>query len=182
MGFFSKIVRAVTKPIKKIIKSPIGDLYAAIVNKQLILLTYYEKDIAKEQIKLLQKEYNISEVIENKKDFELLEKELFEYFHHHRTSFTVPFKVSGTTFQKNVWKVLCDIPYGKTISYKEEAININKASAFRAVANANGKNKIIIIIPCHRVISSSGKLSGYSSGGPKVKEFLINLEKKKILF
>ncbi|NQY19730.1 MAG: methylated-DNA--[protein]-cysteine S-methyltransferase [Campylobacteraceae bacterium] len=165
-----------------IIKSPIGDLFAANINQELIILSYYEKDIAKEQIKLLQKEYKYTEVIENKKDFELLEKELDEYFHHHRTSFTVPFKVSGTTFQKDVWKVLSKIPYGKTISYKEEAISINKASAFRAVANANGKNKIIIIIPCHRVISSSGKLSGYSSGGPKVKEFLINLEKKKILF
>lgn len=165
-----------------IIKSPIGDIFAANLNSELIFLSLYEKDLIQEEMKKLQKEYHNVDIIDNKDYFLLLEKELHEYFTHQRTTFTVPLKLSGTSFQKDVWKTLANIPYGKTISYKEEATNLHKPTAFRAVANANAKNKIIIIIPCHRVISSSGALSGYSSGGVKVKEFLINLEKKKFIF
>ena len=76
-----------------------------------------------------------------------------------------------------VWDELLNIPYGKTISYKEEAERINHKKAIRAVANANGKNKISILIPCHRVIATNGKLGGYG-GGLDRKEFLLSLEKE----
>jgi methylated-DNA-[protein]-cysteine S-methyltransferase len=83
----------------------------------------------------------------------------------------------GTDFRKEVWSELTKIPYGKTLSYKEQAIKLNKLSAIRAVAAANGKNMISIIIPCHRVISTNGKLVGYA-GGIEKKGWLINFEKE----
>ena len=74
-----------------------------------------------------------------------------------------------------VWNALCDIPYGETISYKQLAENINQPTAFRAVANANGKNQLSIIVPCHRVIAADGSLGGYSSGVDR-KEKLLAIE------
>ncbi|MDN5079658.1 methylated-DNA--[protein]-cysteine S-methyltransferase [Aliarcobacter butzleri] len=81
----------------------------------------------------------------------------------------------GTPFQIKVWETLLKIPYGKTISYKEEAKMIENEKAFRAVANANGKNNLSIIVPCHRVISNNGEIGGYT-GGVEKKEFLLKLE------
>lgn len=104
-----------------------------------------------------------------------LETELREYFTGLRREFTVPIAPSGTTFQKGVWKTLQSIPYGTSISYAEEARRFGSPKAVRAVANANGKNPIAILIPCHRVIASDGTLGGYS-GGLWRKEFLLNLE------
>jgi len=88
----------------------------------------------------------------------------------------LPLVLSGTPFQKEVWNYLLTIPYGETRSYKQQAEAIDKPQSFRAVANANGKNHISILIPCHRVISSDGSLAGYG-GGITRKEFLLNLEK-----
>lgn len=85
--------------------------------------------------------------------------------------------MEGTDFQKNVWKELLKIPYGKTVSYKYIADKIGNKKAFRAVGNANNKNKISIIIPCHRVIGSNGKLVGYANG-IDMKKFLLELEKE----
>lgn len=102
--------------------------------------------------------------------------ELNEYFEGKRSSFTVPIKVEGTQFQVNCWEELMKIPYAETISYKDQAIKIKNKNYCRAVAGANNKNKIPIIIPCHRVIGNDGSLVGYA-GGLNVKEYLINLEK-----
>ncbi|WP_419673674.1 methylated-DNA--[protein]-cysteine S-methyltransferase [Aliarcobacter butzleri] len=98
-----------------------------------------------------------------------------EYFLKKRTNFTIPLKLIGTPFQIKVWEALLKIPYGKTISYKEEAKMIENEKAFRAVANANGKNNLSIIVPCHRVISNNGEIGGYT-GGVEKKEFLLKLE------
>lgn len=108
---------------------------------------------------------------------EQLKVELEEYFLGKRKTFTVPLNPKGTPFQKSVWKVLLDIPYGEKISYTQEAIRLNHPKAVRAVANANGKNPISIIIPCHRVIAKGGGIGGYS-GGISKKEFLLELERK----
>lgn len=105
-----------------------------------------------------------------------LEDELSEYFEGKRTSFTLPLNPKGTLFQKSVWKTLLKIPYGETISYASEANMLGNPKATRAVANANGKNPIPILIPCHRVIASNGGLGGYN-GGINKKEFLLKLEK-----
>ena len=83
----------------------------------------------------------------------------------------------GTEFEKNVWNALLKVPYGKTKSYTDIAIDIGKPNSFRAVANACGKNPILLFIPCHRIISKNGDLGGFSYG-IDIKEKLLNLEKK----
>lgn len=107
--------------------------------------------------------------------------QLDEYFQGKRTTFSLPFKLTGTPFQLAVWKELQNIPYGQTTSYKEIAQKINKPKAYRAVGMANNKNPLPIIIPCHRVIGSNGKLIGYA-GGLKLKNYLLELEKSHINF
>lgn len=103
-------------------------------------------------------------------------KELDEYFAGKRTAFDVPLDLSyGTDFQIKVWQALCQIPYGQTMSYKELAERVGKPTAFRACANANGKNPISLIVPCHRVVASDGGLGGYT-GGVSIKETLLALE------
>lgn len=103
-------------------------------------------------------------------------KQLNEYFDGIRQEFSLPLHLIGTDFQQKVWKTLQSIPYGTTISYKEEATRLGDVKAVRAVAQANGANHIPIIIPCHRVINSNGTIGGYSSGVDK-KTFLLKLEK-----
>lgn len=107
--------------------------------------------------------------------------QLDEYFQGKRTTFSLPFKLTGMPFQLAVWKELQNIPYGKTTSYKEIAQKINKPKAYRAVGMANNKNPLPIIIPCHRVIGSNGKLIGYA-GGLKLKNYLLELEKSHTNF
>ena len=98
-----------------------------------------------------------------------------EYLKGHRVSFDFAYELIGTQFQLKVWNALCNIPYGKTCSYKDIAIAIGNPKACRAVGMANNKNPITIIVPCHRVIGSSGTLVGYA-GGIEMKQFLIDLE------
>lgn len=107
--------------------------------------------------------------------------QLDEYLQGKRTTFSLPFKLTGTPFQLAVWKELQNIPYGKTTSYKEIAQKINKPKACRAVGMANNKNPLPIIIPCHRVIGSNGKLIGYA-GGLNLKNYLLELEKSHTNF
>ncbi len=102
-------------------------------------------------------------------------KQLQEYFNKRRKTFEIPLLLNGTEFQKRVWQALMEIPYGKTMTYKEVAAKIGNPSAQRAVGMANHNNKILIIIPCHRVIGQNGKLTGYA-GGIDIKQFLLNLE------
>lgn len=104
-----------------------------------------------------------------------LEQELDDYFAKKLQTFSIPLSPSGTVFQKGVWDTLLKIPYGSTLSYAGEAKLFGNPKATRAVANANGKNPISILIPCHRVVSSDGSIGGYS-GGVWIKEFLLRLE------
>ena len=102
-------------------------------------------------------------------------KQLEQYFAGKRTSFDVALDLVGTEFQVKAWRALCRIPFGKTISYGQQASNIKNPKAFRAVGSANGKNPIPIIVPCHRVVASDGSLGGYSLG-LKMKKQLLALE------
>jgi methylated-DNA-[protein]-cysteine S-methyltransferase len=102
-------------------------------------------------------------------------RQLDEYFKGIRYEFTIPYRFEGTEFQKNVWKALTSIPYGETGFYKDIAILIGNENAIRAVGNANGKNKVSIILSCHRIIGSNGKLTGYA-GGLWRKEWLLQHE------
>lgn len=102
--------------------------------------------------------------------------QLEEFFRKERKDFDVPIAPTGTAFQQKVWRELLHIPYGKTITYKELASRIGQEKAVRAVGNANGKNPISIIIPCHRVIGSDGELVGYG-GGLDRKKWLLEFER-----
>ena len=101
--------------------------------------------------------------------------QLHEYFAGVRKEFKIPFDIAGTEFQKKVWKELQKIPYGKTASYKKIAEKVGGSSYVRAVGRANSQNPIPIIIPCHRVINTNGKIGGYSLG-ISIKEKLLELE------
>ncbi|ALS37802.1 methylated-DNA-[protein]-cysteine S-methyltransferase [Enterococcus rotai] len=112
-------------------------------------------------------------------------KELTEYFAGQRTCFTVPLSIQGgTKFQRNVWKALYQIPYGETRSYLDIAQAVDSPKAVRAIGQANSKNPIPIIVPCHRVIGKNGKLTGYSGSseqaGLDIKRFLLHVENVSI--
>lgn len=104
-------------------------------------------------------------------------KQLDDYFSGKRIEFDIPLLLVGTPFQKEVWRHLLDIPYATTESYSSLSLRVGNSSAVRAVANANGANAISIFVPCHRVIGSSGNLTGYA-GGLAAKQFLLDLERK----
>lgn len=114
--------------------------------------------------------------VKNKEFFREAERQLEAYFAGKLKSFDLKLVSEGTDFQKAVWKALCEIPYGETRTYKDIAESVGNPKACRAVGLANNRNPIAIIVPCHRVIGSTGKLVGYASG-LDVKEFLLKLEK-----
>jgi methylated-DNA-[protein]-cysteine S-methyltransferase len=103
-------------------------------------------------------------------------KQLEEYFAGHRTEFDLPITLAGTPFQRTVWAALREIPYGKTVSYRQLAERIGRRSAARAVGHAGGRNPIGIIVPCHRVVGATGDLTGYG-GGLERKRHLLDFER-----
>ncbi len=103
------------------------------------------------------------------------QKQLEEYFSGKRTEFNLSFEFSGSPFQKKVWTNMCKIPFGKTLSYKELSEKAGSPKGARACGNACNKNPLPIFIPCHRVLSSKGNLTGYA-GGLKIKKTLLSLE------
>ncbi len=106
---------------------------------------------------------------------EQTEQQLKEYFAGDRRDFDLPLDLRGTDFQKMVWESLATIPFGETVSYAEQAARLGRPTAVRAVASANGSNPVSIILPCHRVVGSNGKLTGYA-GGLAAKRFLLEHE------
>lgn len=101
--------------------------------------------------------------------------QLEEYFNRKRKVFNIPLDIEGTDFQKKVWNELLNIPYGKTISYKQLSKRLGNPKLLRAVGKANSTNPVAVVIPCHRVINSNGDLGGYA-GGLEIKEKLLELE------
>jgi AraC family transcriptional regulator of adaptative response/methylated-DNA-[protein]-cysteine methyltransferase len=160
----------------KRIETPLGTMLACATNQGICLLEFTDRKMLETELKSIAKLLNATIVQGNNKHFELLEKQLNEYFAGERKIFDIPLHTSGTDFQNKVWTALQNIPYGKTKSYKEQAIAINNPESIRAVANANGMNRISILIPCHRVIGSDGQLTGYG-GGLWRKKYLLELEK-----
>jgi len=122
----------------------------------------------------------VSEIGEEKSSvvIDICKKQLEEYFVGQRRSFDLELKfLKGTEFQIKVWNALREIPYGTTVTYKWIAEQVGNAKAVRAVGGANNKNPIAILVPCHRVIGTNGKLVGYA-GGIEKKEYLLNIESK----
>lgn len=126
------------------------------------------------------KQCNEKPKIEIKKSVEVekCKKQLEEYFSGKRKNFDLKLDIRGTEFRKKAWNELLKIPYGETITYGEQAERLGNPKSSRAVGQANGDNKILIVVPCHRVIGKNGKMTGFSSeGGIKIKEYLLELEK-----
>ncbi len=107
-------------------------------------------------------------------------QQLRDYFAGKRKGFDLPLKLEGTDFQKRAWRELQRIPYGRTISYGEQARRLGESKRARAVGSANGKNPLSIIVPCHRVVGKNGKLGGYGGGLP-AKRLLLALEESRFL-
>ena len=159
------------------VETELGIMIAGAVEEGICLLEFHDRRMLNSEYKYLAKYFNTSIEEGNNIHFKLLKQELNEYFAGTLKEFTVPILYPGSDFQKRVWKELMNIPYGSTRSYLEQAIALGKKESIRAVANANGMNRISIIIPCHRVIGSDGHLTGYG-GGLKRKRWLIDHEKK----
>ncbi|MDO5607174.1 MAG: methylated-DNA--[protein]-cysteine S-methyltransferase [Capnocytophaga sp.] len=160
--------------------TPLGTMTACADEKGICLLEFSDRKTLPAELEEISKYFDANIVPEENPHFTILENELSEYFDGKRKAFTVPLSLVGTDFQKSVWHVLQQIPYGETWSYSRQARILGDAKKVRAVANANALNKICIIIPCHRVVGSNGKLTGYS-GGIWRKQKLLELE-KAILF
>lgn len=159
--------------------TPLGPMFIAATEKGICLLEFTDRKMLETEFRDLQKLLDAEILIGENKHTKQAKKELAEYFDGNRQIFEVSLDTSGTVFQNTVWKALQTIPFGTTSSYQSLAQKINKPTASRAVARANGYNRIAIIIPCHRIIGKNGNLTGYG-GGVERKRWLIDLEKRKI--
>ncbi|MFD2446944.1 methylated-DNA--[protein]-cysteine S-methyltransferase [Bacillus sp. CGMCC 1.16607] len=146
-------------------ESPIGMIEIIGTSEAICSILFSERDTV---VNDLQEE--TPEVLEQCRD------QLDQYFKGELHEFTFPYTFEGTNFQKTVWNALINIPYAETGSYKDIAVSIGNEKAIRAVGSANGKNKLSIVIPCHRIIGSNGTLTGYA-GGLWRKEWLLNHER-----
>src|ERR1035437_490482 len=159
------------------IETPLGEMVAGATDDGVCLLEFNDRKMLpteyKDLIRLLKTTFEDGE----NKHLKTLKKQLKEYFDGRRKEFTVPLVTPGSEFQRAVWKELQNIRFGSTCSYQEQAIALKKPDSVRAVANANGMNRISIVVPCHRVIGSDGRLTGYG-GGLKRKKWLLDHEKK----
>jgi methylated-DNA-[protein]-cysteine S-methyltransferase len=152
----------------KFIDSPVGQLKLVASEKGLVAILWHNDKPSR---------VPLTELIEDPSHSILTrtEQQLREYFAGTRKVFNLPLDMRGTTFQKNVWDALLAIPFGQTRSYGELAKQLGAPSASRAVGAANGRNPLSIVVPCHRVIGSSGKLTGFA-GGLETKARLLGLE------
>ncbi|MDQ1296971.1 MAG: AraC family transcriptional regulator [Bacteroidota bacterium] len=160
-----------------IIKTPLGEMIAGATEDGICLLEFTDCRMLNAEYKDLTKLLNTSLEEGENRHLELLRKELAEYFDGRLQVFSVPVVIPGTEFRQSVWRELLNIPFGSTRTYQEQAESMKKPGAIRAVANANGRNRISIIIPCHRVIGSDGGLTGYG-GGLKRKKWLLDHERR----
>lgn len=156
-------------------KTPFGELILGTYQEELCLCDWRYRKMRNEIDKRIQKGLESEYYEEETLLIQETKKQLNEYFKAKRKSFEIPILFVGTDFQKSVWNELIKIPYGKTSSYLELSKKLGDAKAIRAVASANGANAISIIIPCHRIIGSDGKMVGYA-GGLQVKKKLLQLE------
>jgi AraC family transcriptional regulator, regulatory protein of adaptative response / methylated-DNA-[protein]-cysteine methyltransferase len=158
------------------IETPIGQMVAVADANRLYLLEFQDQYRTENELEQLGRKIGSTVMYGITAPLDLITKELNRYFAGTLQIFKTPVFFLGTSFQKLTWDALQEIPYGHTRSYAEIAAQIERPSAFRAVANANSKNKLVIIVPCHRIINADGKLGGYSAGLER-KQWLINHER-----
>lgn len=157
------------------INSPLGDMIAGATDKGICFLEWHDRGGVERILSRVEKRYKKPLKLGVSNHLLKLQKELNNYFDQTLNKFLVPIDVNGTRFENNVWDALLKIPYGETRSYGEIAKELDNPGASRAIGRANGANYLSIIIPCHRVIESNGKLRGYG-GGLSRKKFLLELE------
>ena len=160
----------------QILETPLGALLVGAVSEGVCLIEYADRRMLEHNYATIRKHFGYPVLPVTNSHIEHLRNELARYFAAKLTEFTVPLVLRGTAFQEQVWSELGRIPYGKTIAYDELARRIDKPTAVRAVARANGMNRINILIPCHRVIGKNGQLTGYG-GGLWRKRLLLALER-----
>jgi AraC family transcriptional regulator of adaptative response/methylated-DNA-[protein]-cysteine methyltransferase len=157
--------------------TPLGPMFACASESGLCLLEFTDRRSLERSFSDLRNKLNAVILPGTNPYLSQTKAEIAEYFQGTRKRFSVPLDRIGSDFQISAWAILENIPYGKTISYKEQAAILGKEGAVRAVGAANGKNRIAIIIPCHRVIGTDGKLVGYG-GGLYRKKWLLEFEQK----
>ena len=158
------------------IETPLGEMIAGATEEGVCLLEFVDRKMLQTEYKDLERLLKTSFEEGDNQHLKNLRKQLAEYFQGKCKEFSVPLITPGTSFQQAVWKELLNIPFGDTRSYHEQAVALNNPASVRAVAHANGLNRISIVVPCHRVIGSDGSLTGYG-GGLKRKSWLLNHEK-----
>jgi len=159
------------------IETPLGPMLALANQEGLHLLGFTDGRGLEAEILSIRKRINCAIVPGDNEHLEKISQELKSYFDDHATSFTVPFVLAGTEFERQVWALLQTIPHGETWSYAQLARKLGNPKATRAVGRANGRNPMTIIIPCHRVVRSDGELCGYG-GGVWRKKWLLEHERK----
>lgn len=157
--------------------TPLGPMFVCATDKGVCLLEFVDRRMLETEFKDLQRLLKSNIIAGENTHIRQAKKEVTEYFNGTRKIFEVKLHAPGTDFQNIVWKALGEIPYGDTSTYQSQAASIGKPEAVRAVASANGFNRISIIIPCHRVIGKNGKLTGYG-GGLERKQWLIDHERR----
>ena len=157
-----------------IYKSPLGDLELVASEKGLTAIHFLPKKPREISSPVRKKNQKIQETLKQTK------QQLREYFAGQRSKFEIPLSPEGTPFQQKAWKQLQKIPYGKTVSYQEQAKRLGNENKCRAVGGANGKNPIPFVIPCHRVVNKNGQLGGFGLGLP-MKEWLLYREQNPSL-
>ena len=155
--------------------TPLGPMIAGATDEGLCLLEFADRRMLETQLARIRRALHAQTLPGTSPHVALLERQLAEYFVGTRRAFTVPLVTAGTPFQECVWQALQEIPCGETRSYQDQALAIGQPTAVRAVARANGDNRISILIPCHRVIGKDGQLVGYG-GGLWRKKYLLDLE------
>lgn len=171
--------KSLNKSVINIVRftTPIGPMFACASEKGICLLEFTNRKMLETEFKELMKRLDAVILPGENPHLNHVQHEVQEYFDGTRTHFSIALHTPGTDFQQGVWEILKEIPFGETRSYKQQAIKLNNPKAVRAVASANGMNRVAIIIPCHRVIGENGDLTGYA-GGLVRKKWLLDHEKK----
>ncbi len=157
------------------IATPLGSMIMGVSDQGLCLLEFAERRMLDTQLKRLRQRLGRVFLPGDHPLMQQVKTELDEYFDNNLRKFKIPIQSPGTEFQESVWQALLQIPYGEMRSYAQIAEEIGHPTAVRAVGRANGDNRIAIIIPCHRVVGSTGELTGYG-GGLWRKKYLLSLE------
>lgn len=163
----------------QVIHTPIGPLLAAADERGLRLLEFDDTPRAQAHLANLCRRLNTGAQPGSSAVLDQLAAEIEAYFAGRLRAFCVPLAPPGSAFQQRVWQALRAVPYGTTLTYAQIAARIGAPRACRAVGAANGQNPIAILIPCHRLVSSAGRLAGYG-GGLWRKQYLLNLENQKL--